>query len=464
VLRRDKDKPVTYKENYIEALRKELVGVVESEITPIALNYRYSETPLEENIKWRPIVLLLGNYSSGKSTLINELLDVKVQTTGQAPTDDSFTVITYKDPSDDGSSVETRDGKVLLNDNQYPFASLRRHGQRFAAHFRLKKVSSPFLQNLALIDTPGMVDSVSERDRGYDYQEVIGDLASIADLILVLFDPHKAGTIRETYESLRRTLPKATYEDRVLFVLNRIDECTNLNDLLRVYGTLCWNLSQMTGRKDIPLIHLTYSTETVGTPKEFLKFLDNQRDELKRSILEAPTHRLDHLATYIEEHGDTLSHYLEALVNYGKRRRAYAVKSGLLGLLLGLVIAVLVYTYASAAIDGPTGGMTIGSTVVAFGLVLGMWAFFEKGYLLERFHRRQMSDLDVLTPLDWQSRRDSWERVKPLVKNYLERTRGKFGVNQVCADHRRIRLATEKASRESRSALSEIERLPAKGS
>ena len=88
---------------------------------------------------------------------------------------------------------------------------------------------------------------------------MVGDLAEIADLILILFDPHKAGTIREAYTSIRDTLPKSTFEDRIMFVLNRIDECVSLKDLLRVYGTLCWNLSQITGRKDIPAIYLTYS-------------------------------------------------------------------------------------------------------------------------------------------------------------------------------------------------------------
>ena len=120
--------------------------------------------------------------------------------------------------------TQERDGKFLLNDPDYPFEILKKHGQRFAAHFRLKKVNSPFLKNLALIDTPGMLDSITERDRGYDYQEVIGDMAQLADLVLVLFDPHKAGTVRESHTSLRETITARTFEDRVLFVLNRIDE------------------------------------------------------------------------------------------------------------------------------------------------------------------------------------------------------------------------------------------------
>ena len=87
-----------------------------------------------------------------------------------------------------------------------------------------------------MIDTPGMLDSITERDRGYNYQNVIGDLAQIADLVLVLFYSHNAVTVREAHTSLRDTLPTRTFEDRVLFVLNRIDECVSLVDLLQVYG------------------------------------------------------------------------------------------------------------------------------------------------------------------------------------------------------------------------------------
>ncbi|MBW2258885.1 MAG: dynamin family protein, partial [Deltaproteobacteria bacterium] len=174
-----------YRENYISALRTELLQMVADHLTPVSLRYGYSEVPLEANIKWRPQVLILGNYSSGKSTLINEFLGAPIQATGQAPTDDSFTVITNDDSVPDDTAVqvtEERDGKFLLNDPEYPFETLKKHGQRFASHFRLKKVNSPFLKSLAIIDTPGMLDSITERDRGYNYQEVIGDFAQIADL------------------------------------------------------------------------------------------------------------------------------------------------------------------------------------------------------------------------------------------------------------------------------------------
>jgi len=198
-----------FRQNFVDSLRGELVALVAKGLTPIATRHGYSEVPLEASIKWRPLVLVLGNYSSGKSTLINELLSAEIQATGQSPTDDSFTVLTHGggEVGPGGAELtEERDGAALLNDPEYPFEGLRRHGSRFAAHFRLKKVNSPFLRDLAIIDTPGMLDSFAEKGRGYDYQEVLGDLARMADLVLVLFDPHKAGTVREAYASLRETL------------------------------------------------------------------------------------------------------------------------------------------------------------------------------------------------------------------------------------------------------------------
>ena len=53
-----------YRDNYIKALRAELLEMVAEELTPVSTQYGYSDVPLETTIKWRPQVLLLGNYSS----------------------------------------------------------------------------------------------------------------------------------------------------------------------------------------------------------------------------------------------------------------------------------------------------------------------------------------------------------------------------------------------------------------
>lgn len=458
------------RENYIESLRSELLDLVETHLTPPALRYGYSEAPLESNIKWRPLVLVLGNYSSGKSTLINDFLGARIQATGQAPTDDSFTVITFGAPAageDPGIRVvEERDGKYLLNDPEYPFENLKRYGQRFAAHFRLKKVNSPFLTNLALIDTPGMLDSITERDRGYDYQEVIGDLAQMADLVLVLFDPHKAGTVRETHMSLRDTLPAKTFEDRVIFVLNRIDECASLIDLLQVYGTLCWNLSQMTGRKDIPPIRLTYSPRelhsnpSTGELKRnlsYLRYLDNQRTELKEALLQAPRYRLDNLATFVETHAERLAHLLEGLRGYGLRKRRHFWRQILFALIAGFVGAGL-------SIAGGLGAGLIGPDPYLIGtlgagggtLVLLLWLVGVMRWRRNRFHREQLRELDRLTPLNNQTRRDSWQAVRDMVYQTLQRTNGRISLKEIRNEFDAVRRVWTEGSRDIREALNEL--------
>jgi EH domain-containing protein 1 len=457
-----------YRENYITALRTELLEMVSEQLTPVAMRYGYSEVPLETNIKWRPQVLILGNYSSGKSTLINEFLGVDVQGTGQAPTDDSFTVITYdeNEPSDAPIRVtDQRDGKFLLNDPEYPFESLKKHGQRFASHFKLKKVNSPFLKNLAIIDTPGMLDSITERDRGYNYQDVIGDLAQIADLVLVLFDPHKAGTVREAHTSLRDTLPAKTFEDRMLYVLNRIDECASMTDLLRVYGTLCWNLSQITGRKDIPMIHLTYSTSAAKKKDRendfsasYLRYLDNQREELKKAVLLAPCHRLDNLATFVETHGERLCHFLEGMISYRRKARQFSVRSFFAGLAGSMVLGaagwlglMTIPPFAGLAPMLQLSGMGVLSAIILF-----FYLALVQKYFYSRFLKKWLRQLDGLTPLPNQTRRDTWASIRDLLYVNLKHNNGHYPLSRVMSEYGMVKEIHEKGSREIREALKEL--------
>jgi EH domain-containing protein 1 len=442
-------------------LRDELIEIIHDHLTPAALRYEYSNVALETSVKWRPIVLILGNYSSGKSTLINELVGVDVQATGQAPTDDSFTVITRQEViAKSSDSIEEREGYVLLNDPAFPFESLKRHGQRFAAHFRVKQIQSEFLQDLAIIDTPGMLDSIAERDRGYDYQQVISDLAQLSDLIIVMFDPHKAGTVRESYESLRRTLPESTFEDRLVFVLNRIDECASLNDFVRVYGTLCWNLSQMLGRKDIPKIMMTYSDNFGSKTKssqDFLKLLQNERPKLAQSIQNAPRHRLDHLASYIETHGQRLEHFLEAVLAYarlikGARYKAILTSAAWALLFGGGAFAWLSYGGLISITDSVTIGI-ISGLVTAIATAFGIGPYRQHCERSARIHA--LRHLDRLTPLKTQTRQDTWAKISALVSDYLENRYERIPLHQVKLDLREVRDSYQGASKLARAALSD---------
>ena len=109
-------------------------------------------SPFAEGIPL-PFVLLLGNHSSGKSSFINFVLGRPVQATGVAPTDDGFTVIKP------GAQDVDRDGASFVGDPAMGFAPLRSFGPPFMSHLKLKVREGLQIEDIMLIDSPGMIDS-----------------------------------------------------------------------------------------------------------------------------------------------------------------------------------------------------------------------------------------------------------------------------------------------------------------
>ncbi|RLC28364.1 MAG: hypothetical protein DRH32_09275, partial [Deltaproteobacteria bacterium] len=239
----------------------------------------------------------------------------------------------------------------------------------------------------------------------------------------------------------------------------------SLADLLQVYGTLCWNLSQSTGRKDIPVIHLTYSPKARAAghvandstqDMRYLDLIENQQENLKKAILQAPHHRLDNLATFIETHGERITHMTEALFNYRRRWRKFAIKFGLTGLLLSLAagagavfgIGTYLGLMDQAVISGAGGGTAL--------VVFFIWMTFLKKKFVIRFLDRQLTDLDGLTSLDNQARMDSWNSVRDIVLAYLKKTGGVYSMGDVEYDYFSVKKVFERGTREIREALNEL--------
>ena len=440
-------------EKAAKALIKKLDKLLRSKMTPIYKRYRVSMQDVLTPLMWKPLVLVIGNYSSGKSTFINELLDRPVQRTGQAPTDDSFTILT--NPAE-GESEEEIPGGTIVNDERLPFAPLRPFGERLFSHLRMKKVKSPILENFAIIDTPGMLDSVTEKDRGYDYLGVVGELARLADLIILMFDPHKAGTIKETYQAIRSTLPGSTGEDRVLYVLNRIDECDNVPDLVRAYGTLCWSLSQMTGRKDIPRLYLTFAAKEGDVPPQGVESWVSEREELKRAVETAPTMRINHVFQEAERGVRELDLQAEALAafkaGFGVRMQK-VLKIGLLASLLffwfGDLLLKMAAGFPKATLLGSLFSGAFDDRVLIFPslaalLVIGLTGVIISNFIFPRFKKNTLEDLDSLIPFETAYKRDLWRRVRPRVSARIEEE----GYKQLWIEHtwyqRRLKKFLEK--------------------
>ena len=59
-------------EKAAKALIKKLDKLLRSKMTPIYKRYGVSMQDVLTPLMWKPLVLVIGNYSSGKSTFINE--------------------------------------------------------------------------------------------------------------------------------------------------------------------------------------------------------------------------------------------------------------------------------------------------------------------------------------------------------------------------------------------------------
>ena len=277
-----------------------------------------------------------------------------------------------------------------------------------------------------------MLDSVTEKDRGYDYMGVVGELARMADLIILMFDPHKAGTIKETYQAIRSTLPGSTGEDRVLYVLNRIDECDNVPDLVRSYGTLCWNLSQMTGRKDIPRLYLTFAAKEGDSPPQGVESWVSERDELKRAVDTAPTMRINHVFQEAERGVRELDLQAEALAAFKNGFGGKAQKILKVGLLLSLLVfwfgdlalklaagfpqKTLIVSLFSGAFDD---SLLVFPSLAAL-LVLVLTAIVINSFLFPRFKKNTLEELDSLIPFETAYKRDLWRRIRDRVSSSIE--------------------------------------------
>mmetsp|Transcript_5129 Transcript_5129/g.16526 ORF Transcript_5129/g.16526 Transcript_5129/m.16526 type:complete len:517 (-) Transcript_5129:48-1598(-) len=351
--------------------------------------------PLEkesQNFPSMPFVLLLGNHSSGKSTFINYVLGADVQKAGVAPTDDAFTVIAPAKADLD------QDGPAMVGDPDLGFSGLRVFGTSLINHINLKARSNLAIDDIMLVDSPGMIDSPNpmagaphdfarssgRRDRGYDFQGVARWFAERADVILLFFDPDKPGTTGETLECLTSALTGMDYKLHI--ILNKVDQFTRIHDFARAYGSLCWNLSKVIPRKDLPRIYTmclpvtkdgalattqglqdVLSAHALGPA---MTDLAHTREEVVAEVHRAPERRLDNMVTRLYDSARLLR--MHARVADAVRREhtvAHAKKWGTSGavMLLGQSLAALGFSMgAPIDVAAMLGGITLAASAATY--------------------------------------------------------------------------------------------------
>lgn len=330
-------------------------------LDPISKRFEFEGAPPASETSGPPMVLLLGNHSSGKSSFINYLVGEDLQRTGIAPVDDGFTIIAHGDGEAD------KDGETVVTNPKLAWQDLSRFGPRFLSHLKLRQRSFKMLEGLAVIDSPGMIDSASESiNRGYDFPAVVRWFAERADVILLLFDPDKPGTTGETLKILTESL--AGMEHKLLLVFNKVDRFRTMRDFARAYGALCWNLAKVIPSKDLPHIFTTFlpnpelGKEGTGLPlDDFIR----QREEVKEQVQHAQQRRLDNVISRLHQHARRLRLHAQVLNQLRKERSSLRLFYGLWSLVLTLVVTGGVYTTFQV---GPAeAAMTIYAVILGLG-------------------------------------------------------------------------------------------------
>ncbi|CAK0806665.1 unnamed protein product, partial [Prorocentrum cordatum] len=112
-------------------------------------HFFYSPELTDADFASRPMVLLIGQYSTGKSTFIRHLLgrDYPGLRIGPEPTTDKFVAVVH------GDNDQVIPGNALVVDKSMPFTQLGHFGNAFLSRFECAKLNSPVLEGISLIDS-----------------------------------------------------------------------------------------------------------------------------------------------------------------------------------------------------------------------------------------------------------------------------------------------------------------------
>jgi EH domain-containing protein 1 len=197
----------------------------------------------------KPQVLLVGQYSVGKTSFIRYLLgrDFPGQRIGPEPTTDRFTVLL------NGPEERTIPGNALSVHPELPFRGLDRFGVNFLSRLEGSQLPSSVLRSITLVDTPGILSGEKQRvSRGYDFTKVVAWFAEKADLIILLFDAHKldiSDELKGAIDVLRG------HDDKIRCILNKADQIDR-QQLMRVYGALLWSLGKTMSSPEVARVYV----------------------------------------------------------------------------------------------------------------------------------------------------------------------------------------------------------------
>merc|ERR1711899_628203 len=275
-----------------ETTLKDLKKVYETSIKDLEKEYKYKELSNrhfgDPEMFNKPLIVLLGPWSGGKSTMINYLLGTEYtknafRSTAEPSPGFNFNIAMY------GDNEEEVDGTELAA--EWAFSSLQKFGQEFLKKLRGKKMPNKLLERATFAEIPGVLETGTIRkiDRRYPFNDACQWFIDHADLIVLVYDYAKLDIGPETEALLDQLKGR---ESQVRIVLNKADEIT-AEELLRIQGNLVWNVSPLMASLEPPTLYAgsfwshPYKTRA---PKRLLK---SQEMSLLKDIKDAIDKRVE---------------------------------------------------------------------------------------------------------------------------------------------------------------------------
>lgn len=298
---------------------KELKRVYDNAIQPLESLYKYRDLSNrhfgDPEIFSKPLVLFMGPWSGGKSSIINYLLDIEYKQTslrtGAEPSPAYFNIIMH------GEEEEILDGTQLAAD--WTFSGLQKFGQGLLDRLKGLRLDNKLLEKVNIVEIPGILEIRKQVQRLFPFNDACQWFIDRADIIFLVYDPSKLDVGPET-EAILDQLKGREHQTRI--ILNKADQ-VKPEELMRVQGALIWNISPLMSSAEPPIM---YSTSLWSIPYEAgapTRLLYAQERAFLRDLRTAIDKQVEHkiasarrFAVRVRNHAKMVDCYLTTYYNH----------------------------------------------------------------------------------------------------------------------------------------------------
>ncbi|XP_019867383.2 midasin [Aethina tumida] len=298
---------------------RELKKLYENAIKPLEVLYKYRDLSNrhfgDSEIFSKPLILFMGPWSGGKSSIINYLVNNEYNETslrtGAEPSPAYFNILMH------GEEPEVVDGTELAAD--FTFSGLQKFGQGLEERLRGLKIPSKLLEKVNIVEIPGILEVRKQISRVFPFNDACQWFIDRADIIFLVYDPSKLDVGPET-EAILDQLKGREHQTRI--ILNKADQ-VKPEELMRVQGALIWNISPLMSSPQPPIM---YTTSLWSRPYESwapVRLLQAQERAFLRDLRGAIDKRIENkiasarrFAVRVRNHAKMVDCYLTTYYNH----------------------------------------------------------------------------------------------------------------------------------------------------